>query len=51
MKRLPLGFPDPATAIGTDEAVLAVFRQVCDDVRQKITARLKTPHGVTAPGG
>ena len=50
-KRLHISFPDPAKATGTDEEVLAVFRQVRDDIRQKITARLKTLNRVTAPGG
>ena len=39
-KRVHLGFPDPAKAIGTDEEVLAVFRAVRDDIAQKIPALL-----------
>lgn len=49
-ERLHIGFPDPAKATGTDEEVLAVFRQVRDDIRLKTTARLKALHGATAGG-
>lgn len=34
-KRLHIGFPDPAKAIGTDAEKLAVFRKVRDDIRVK----------------
>jgi len=40
-KRVHLGFPDPAKATGSDDEVLAVFRQVRDDIAQKIPALLK----------
>ena len=30
--RLHIGFPDPAEAIGTEEEIFAVFRQVRDDI-------------------
>ena len=34
-QRLHIGFPDPAIARGSDEAVEAAFRQVRDDIRQR----------------
>jgi len=34
--RLHHSFPDPAKATGTEEAVLAVFRQVRDDIAREI---------------
>jgi len=40
-KRVHLGFPDPAKATGSDDEVLAIFRQVRDDIAQKIPALLK----------
>jgi arsenate reductase len=33
--RLHIGFDDPAEAQGTDEEVLAVFRRVRDEIREK----------------
>ena len=33
--RLHIGFPDPADATGTDEAILAVFRQSRDDIHKR----------------
>lgn len=39
--KVHIGFPDPATATGSREDVLAVFRQVRDDIRQKILSFLK----------
>lgn len=39
-KRLHISFPDPAKAAGTDEEVMAVFRQVRDDIREQIGAAL-----------
>jgi arsenate reductase (thioredoxin) len=36
-KRVHIGFPDPAAAIGTDAEVMAVFRQVRDDIRNRFT--------------
>ena len=40
-KRTHIGFPDPAKAEGTEEEVLAVFRQVRDDIGEQIIAFLK----------
>jgi arsenate reductase len=40
-KRVHLGFPDPAKATGSDDDILAVFRQVRDDIAQKIPALLR----------
>jgi arsenate reductase len=34
-RRMHIGFPDPADATGTDEQVLAVFRESRDDIRGK----------------
>lgn len=34
-KRTHIGFPDPAKAKGTDEEILAAFRQVRDDIRKR----------------
>ena len=39
--RAHLGFPDPAKAAGTPEEVLAVFRQVRDDIRAQVVDFLK----------
>jgi len=33
--RLHIGFDDPAEAIGTEEEVLAVFRRVRDEIKEK----------------
>jgi len=41
-KRVHIGFPDPAKAVGTDEEVRAVFRGVRDDIAQKILHFLDT---------
>jgi arsenate reductase len=35
-KRVHIGFPDPAKAVGTDEEIMAVFRSVRDDIEIKI---------------
>lgn len=35
-KRVHIGFPDPASAKGTDDEKMEVFRQVRDDIRAKI---------------
>ena len=40
-KRMHLGFPDPAAATGSEEERLEVFRQVRDDVRQRILTHLE----------
>ncbi len=37
-----LGFPDPAKATGTDEEVLAVFRQVQDDIAREVVTLLRS---------
>jgi arsenate reductase len=34
-KRVDLGFPDPAKAIGTDEQKMTVFRTIRDDIRKR----------------
>ncbi len=39
-RRVHIGFPDPAAAVGDDAAVLQVFRDVRDDIRQRVTALL-----------
>ena len=35
-RRVHLGFPDPARAMGSEEERLSVFRQVRDDVRRAL---------------
>ena len=40
-KRVHLGFPDPAKATGTDDEVIAAFRQVRDDIAQQVLALLE----------
>jgi arsenate reductase len=45
-RRVHLGFPDPAKAVGTEEEVLAVFRRVRDDIARQVPALLKAQ----APG-
>lgn len=40
-KRVHLGFPDPATAQGSDEENRAIFRSLRDDMLQKIPALLE----------
>jgi arsenate reductase (thioredoxin) len=39
-KRVHLGFPDPANATGTDDEVMAVFRQVRDVIAEQVPALL-----------
>jgi arsenate reductase len=39
-QRLHWSFEDPSSATGTDEARLAVFRRVRDEIRTKLTAWL-----------
>ena len=39
-KKIHIGFPDPAKAKGSDQAVLDAFRQVRDDIRKKIVVYL-----------
>jgi arsenate reductase len=38
---LHAGFPDPARAVGTEEDILAVFRQVRDDMRAQLVPLLR----------
>ena len=44
-KRVHLGFPDPAKATGTDEDVMAAFRQVRDDIAEQVPALLTISNG------
>jgi arsenate reductase len=39
--RVHIGFPDPAKATGTDEEKMVVFRQVRDDIRERVLEYLK----------
>lgn len=39
--KVHIGFPDPASAQGTDEEILAVFRSVRDDIRKQIVTYLR----------
>ncbi len=39
-RKVHLGFPDPARAGGTDDEVMAVFRQVRDDIADQLPALL-----------
>jgi len=41
--RLHIGFQDPAEATGTDEEILAVFRKVRDEIKEKFE-NLKLNH-------
>jgi arsenate reductase (thioredoxin) len=38
---LHMGFPDPAQATGTEEEILAEFRQVRDDIRRQMVPFLR----------
>jgi protein-tyrosine-phosphatase len=38
-----LGFPDPAETTGTDDEVMAAFRQVRDDIAQQASSLLNGP--------
>ena len=40
-KRVHLGFPDPANAAGSEEAVLAAFRTVRDDIARQVPRLLQ----------
>ncbi len=40
-KRIHLGFPDPAKAVGDEETIKLAFRQVRDDIAEKIPTLLK----------
>jgi arsenate reductase (thioredoxin) len=39
-RRMHMGFPDPATATGTEAEKLAAFRKARDDIREKIVGFL-----------
>jgi arsenate reductase (thioredoxin) len=41
-KRVHVGFPDPAKVTGTDDEIMAAFRQVRDDIQKRIFAVLET---------
>jgi len=47
-RRVHLGFPDPAKATGSEEQVLAVFRQVRDDIATRVSALLAGEKGESA---
>jgi arsenate reductase (thioredoxin) len=40
-RKLHISFPDPDDATGTEEEIMAVFREVRDDIRQKILTTLQ----------
>lgn len=40
-KRVHISFPDPAKAIGTQEQILNVFREVRDGIEEKVLGYLK----------
>ena len=40
-RKMHIGFPDPAKAVGSDEEVLAAFRAVRDDIRAQVCAYLE----------
>jgi len=40
--RKHIGFPDPAKAEGTEEEIMAVFREVRDNIDQQVLSYLKT---------
>ena len=40
--RKHIGFPDPAKAEGTEEEIMAVFREVRDNIDQQVLTYLKT---------
>lgn len=41
-KRAHIGFPDPAIAKGTEEEQMTVFRQVRDDIRERVLTYLQS---------
>ncbi|PKN84120.1 MAG: low molecular weight phosphatase family protein [Chloroflexi bacterium HGW-Chloroflexi-8] len=43
-KRIHLGFPDPAKALGTENEKLIIFRSIRDDMLKKITDLLANPN-------
>lgn len=44
-RRLHLSFPDPAKQTGSEEQIIAAFRQVRDDIAARIPALLMERHG------
>ena len=40
-KRVHLGFPDPARAVGTEQEILQIFRKVRDDIAARLPVLLK----------
>ena len=40
-QKVHISFPDPAEATGSEDEVMAVFREVRDDIREKILALLQ----------
>ena len=45
-KVVHIGFDDPATATGSQEDRLVVFRRVRDEIREQILAYLNSPHSL-----
>ena len=41
VEALHISFPDPADASGTDDEVMAVFRAVRDDIRERLVSELR----------
>ena len=48
-RRIHIGFPDPAKATGTDEEILAAFRQVRQAIERQIVNRLDDLLAGTTP--
>jgi len=48
-KRVHLGFIDPAAATGAEEQILVVFRQVRDEIKQKLFEYYETEMSATQP--
>lgn len=46
---LHVGFPDPAKAAGTEEEIMAVFRQVRDDLRARLIPLIETKAAAATP--
>ena len=40
VETLHISFPDPAEAVGSDAEVMAVFRAIRDDIRERLVAEL-----------
>lgn len=40
-QRVHIGFPDPAEATGTEQQIMAVFRQVRDDIDRRVLDHLR----------